>query len=58
MVTVSVPDLSADELGHRLRMDEAGVFGRIEDDRVRLDLRTVSDAEVPAIAAAFGRIVP
>ena len=32
MVSVSVPGLSAAELARRLRLDEACVFGRIEDD--------------------------
>lgn len=55
MVTVSAPGVSAGDLARRLRLDEACVFGRIEDDRVRLDLRTVTDEQVPAIAAALGR---
>ncbi len=58
MVSVSVPSLSASELARRLRMDEACVFGRIEDDLVRLDVRTITDEHVPAIAGAFGRITP
>ncbi len=56
MVSVSVSGLSASELARRLRLDAACVFGRIEADRVRLDLRTVTDAQVPAIAAALARI--
>jgi hypothetical protein len=32
------------------------VFGRIENDRVRLDVRTVTDEQVARIAAALGRI--
>ena len=40
MVSVSVPGLSASELARRLRLDEACVFSRIEDDLVRLDMRT------------------
>jgi L-seryl-tRNA(Ser) seleniumtransferase len=55
-VSVSVPGLSASELARRLRLDEACVFSRIEDDLVRLDMRTITDEQVPAIAAAFGRI--
>jgi len=54
---VSVPGLSAAELARRLRLDKACVFSRIEDDRVRLDLRTITEEQVPAIAAALGRIV-
>jgi len=57
IVSVSVPGLSAAELARRLRLDKACVFSRIEDDRVRLDLRTITEEQVPAIAAALGRIV-
>ena len=56
MVSVSVPDLSAAELAHRLRMDKACIFSRIEDDLVRLDIRTLTDEQVPVIAAALERI--
>ena len=57
MVSVSVPGLNASELGRCLRLDEACVFSRIEDDLVRLDMRTLTDEQVPAIAAALGRAV-
>jgi L-seryl-tRNA(Ser) seleniumtransferase len=56
VASVSVPGLSASELARRLRLDEACVFGRIEDDLVRLDMRTLTDEQLPAIAAALGRI--
>ncbi len=55
VVSVSLPGLSAAELARRLRLDEACVFSRIEDDLVRLDMRTIRDEQVPAIAAALGR---
>ena len=55
-VSVSVPGLSASELARRLRLDEACIFSRIEDELVRLDMRTITDEQVPAIVAAFGRI--
>ncbi len=55
-VTVSVPGTSAAELARQLRLDESCVFGRIENDLVRLDVRTLTDEQVPLIAAAFGRI--
>ena len=42
-VKVAVPDMSASELARRLRLDDACVFGRIEDDCVRLDVRTLTD---------------
>jgi L-seryl-tRNA(Ser) seleniumtransferase len=55
-VSVAVPGLSAFELARRLRLDEACIFSRIEDDRVRLDMRTLTEEQVPTIVAAFGRI--
>ncbi|MGP8235696.1 MAG: L-seryl-tRNA(Sec) selenium transferase, partial [Limisphaerales bacterium] len=55
-ILVSVPGMGASELARRLRLDEACIFGRIEDDRARLDLRTVTDEQLPLIAAALGRI--
>jgi L-seryl-tRNA(Ser) seleniumtransferase len=57
IVTVSLPEMSASELARRLRLDRACVFGRIENDRVCLDVRTLTDEQVPAIAMALGRIV-
>jgi L-seryl-tRNA(Ser) seleniumtransferase len=56
VVTVSLPEISAAELARKLRLDRACVFGRIENDRVCLDVRTLTDEQVPAIAAAFGRV--
>jgi L-seryl-tRNA(Ser) seleniumtransferase len=56
MVSVSVPGLSAAQVARRLRLDEACVFSRIEGDLLRLDMRTLTDEQVPAIVAAFGRI--
>jgi L-seryl-tRNA(Ser) seleniumtransferase len=56
IVTVSVPGIKPAELARRLRLDQASVFGRIEDQFVRLDMRTITDEQLPAIAAALGRI--
>ena len=56
IVSVSLPGLSAADLARRLRLDKACVFSRIEDDLVRLDVRTLTDEQVPAIAAALGRV--
>jgi L-seryl-tRNA(Ser) seleniumtransferase len=53
---IAVPDMSADALARALRLDDACVFGRIQDDCVRLDVRTVTDEQLPAIAAALGRL--
>jgi L-seryl-tRNA(Ser) seleniumtransferase len=44
---------SADDLAGRLRTGTTAVLGRIERDVVLLELRTVSDAELPALAAAI-----
>ncbi len=57
IVTVSLPEMSATELAKRLRLDSACVFGRIENNRVCLDVRTLNDEQLPAVAAAFGRVV-
>jgi L-seryl-tRNA(Ser) seleniumtransferase len=54
-VVVSVANLTATELARRLRMDDACIFGHIEDDRVRLDVRTVTEEQLPVIAAALRR---
>ena len=56
VVTVSISDMSAVELSRRLRLDDASIFGRIEDDRVCLDVRTMTDEQLPLVAAALGRI--
>ncbi len=55
MVSVALPGVSPSELARRLRSDEACVFGRIEADLVRLDVRTVTDAQIPVLAAAIAR---
>lgn len=56
MVTVSVSGISAEELGRRLRTDEAQVFGRIEADKLRLDMRTITDGQAATLVAALGRV--
>ncbi len=57
-ITLRVAGLSANDLARKLRMDPACIFGRIEADCVRLDMRTITDAQVEPIAAALGRISP
>jgi seryl-tRNA(Sec) selenium transferase len=44
---------STETLARRLRTGSTRVMGRIEQDRVVLDLRTVADAEVLALAEAI-----
>jgi L-seryl-tRNA(Ser) seleniumtransferase len=56
VVAVRVDGLGAMELARRLRMDPACVFGRIEADRVRLDMRTITAEQLPDIAAALVRV--
>ncbi len=55
VVNVSVKGLGPTELARRLRLDRESVFGRIEGDQVRLDMRTVTDEQVPRMAAALTR---
>ena len=55
LVVLALPGVAAQELALRLRMDEACVFARIEDDRLALDARTMTDAQLPAVAAAVAR---
>jgi L-seryl-tRNA(Ser) seleniumtransferase len=50
-VRVSVPDPSA--FSARLRTGRPSVFGRVERDHVLLDLRTVTDEQVPDLARAI-----
>jgi L-seryl-tRNA(Ser) seleniumtransferase len=58
VVTVAIPGLTADQLARRLRLDPACVFGRIEADRFCLDVRTLTDVQLPAITAAMRRLQP
>lgn len=55
-VKVTIAGMSAGEFAKRLRMDSACIFGRIEADCVRLNLRTVTDSQIPQIAQAITRI--
>ena len=48
--------MKAAELARALRLDRACVFGRIEHKQVLLDVRTVTDEQVPMIGEALGRI--
>ena len=52
-VAVSVPGVSPDDLAARLRAAEPPVVGRIEDGRLLLDPRTLTDDEIPLVARAF-----
>lgn len=53
LVSLSTEKPSAQELSDELRQNNPPIFGRIENDRLLLDLRTVSDkADVEAILSA------
>ncbi len=56
-VAVTSPSHSANLIEKGLREAETPVICRISDDRVILDMRTVSDDEVALIAEAFASIV-
>jgi L-seryl-tRNA(Ser) seleniumtransferase len=56
VVTVELPGISANELARRLRLDRDCVFARIESDRICLDVRTITEAQLSAVAAAVGRV--
>ena len=52
-LVVLVPEsVGEGELARRLRMGEPPVFARVQRGRLLLDPRTVSDAELPQLAAA------
>jgi L-seryl-tRNA(Ser) seleniumtransferase len=52
-VAVSLPGVSADDLAARLRAADPPVIGRIEDDRLLLDPRTLADDELPLVAGVL-----
>ncbi|HSA02556.1 MAG TPA: L-seryl-tRNA(Sec) selenium transferase, partial [Candidatus Paceibacterota bacterium] len=56
VVTVALPGLGADELSRRLRLDPACVFGRIQQDLLCLDVRTITDGQLASIVTALARI--
>jgi L-seryl-tRNA(Ser) seleniumtransferase len=56
LLALSCESLSADELAARLRKSDPPIVARVEDGRVRLDLRTVFEDEDALIAAALHRI--
>jgi L-seryl-tRNA(Ser) seleniumtransferase len=55
VVSAVLPGMNASDLARALRMDQACVFGRIEDEQVLFDVRTITDAQAPVIAEALGR---
>jgi len=55
-VRLTAANLKVADLARLLRMDDACVFGRIENDALLLDVRTMTDMQVESVAAAVGRV--
>jgi L-seryl-tRNA(Ser) seleniumtransferase len=58
LIAVEHPTLSAVEIEARLRAGDPPVIGRVEHDRVMLDLRTVSPGDEEVLLRALGAILP
>ncbi len=56
-ISVTAPPLSADALAAALRAASPSVIGRIQNDRFLLDVRTLSDDELPLVEAAFRAVL-
>ncbi len=56
-LSVSHPQMSAQELAEKLRNSQPPVVGRIREGRFLLDMRTVSDSELRLIKEAFKSIL-
>ena len=56
LVRLAIEGVKTAELAQRLRLDDACVFTRIENDRVVFDVRTITDEQVAQIASAVRRI--
>ena len=56
-VRIAVPGCSPDTLAQALRAQTPGVVGRINDGHMLLDMLTVTDAELPEMAAAVSAAV-
>lgn len=54
-VTLSLQKGSVDHLARVLRSNAPPVFGYIVNDRLHLDMRTVPDEDIPALAVAVAR---
>jgi L-seryl-tRNA(Ser) seleniumtransferase len=56
MVTLSMNEIGAQELGRLLRNGNPPIFTRIEDDLTCFDMRTIADDEIKLIADAVDRL--
>lgn len=57
VLRVQVEGLTAGQLARKLRASDTAVIGRISDDVLQLDLRTVLPSELPGLAAALEQAV-
>lgn len=55
-VKVHSEKVKAGDLAKRLRLDQACIFSRVEDDSICLDARTITDAQLSLIAQAIARV--
>lgn len=55
-LSLAHPRHSAQALEERLRRSDPPVIGRLKDDRLILDMRTVSNDEVPVLGSVLSRI--
>lgn len=58
LITVEHSELKADDLAARFRSNRIPVFGRIENDRFLIDLRTVSEREESDLLEIMAAIEP
>ena len=57
-VSIAHPGMTAETLADALRRAPVPVIGRIHQDQILLDMRTVMDAELPLIVDAIGHARP
>ena len=55
-VALGTPERPAQALDERLRMGRPPVLGRVLDDRLLLDFRTILPTDIPALAAALAAL--
>ena len=55
-LAIGTPERSAQQLDQALREGEPPVIGRIADDRLLLDCRTVLNSDIPALADTLSRL--
>ncbi len=56
LVALSPGEIGAHGLALRLRLGDPAVIGRVQDDRVLLDMRTVAETEIATLGAALMRV--